>query len=113
MLEYALGYLNKENIKHYESDNYVYFAKGVSSVVEDILRGLVAVDSSVVLRGGQENVDAALKRLSFVRDFNPWYVVAGGNDTGDAMLPNHVAAIARHIDVASNRINDIMQSMEK
>ncbi len=113
MLEYALGYLNKENIKHYESDNYVYFAKGVSSVVEDILRGLVAVDSSVVQRGGQENVDAALKRLSFVRDFNPWYVVAGGNETGDAMLPNHVAALARHIDVASNRINDIMQSMEK
>ena len=41
------------------------------------------------------------------------YVVAGGNVVGDAMLPNHVAAIARHIDVASNRISDIMQSMEK
>ncbi len=113
MLEYALGYLNKEKIKHLDSDNYVYFAKGVSSVVENILRGLVAVDASVIQRGGQENVDAALNRLAFVRDFNPWYVVAGGNDEGDAMLPNHVAAIARHIDVASNRINDIMQSMEK
>ena len=39
--------------------------------------------------------------------------MAGGNVVGDAMLPNHVAAIARHIDVASNRISDIMQSMEK
>ena len=29
------------------------------------------------------------------------------------MLPNHVAGIARHIDVASNRISDIMLSMEK
>ncbi len=113
MLEYALGYLNKEKIAHFDSDNYVYFAKGVSSVVEDILRGLVAVDSSVIERGGKENVEAALKRLSFVREFNPLYVVAGGNDIGDAMLPNHVAALARHIDVASNRINDIMQSMEK
>ncbi len=113
MLEYSLGYLNKDKIKHFESDNYVYFAKGVVSVVENILKGLVAVDSSVISRGGAENVTAALKRLEYVREFNPMYVAAGGNDKGDAMFPNHVASIARHIDVASNRINDIMQSMEK
>ena len=113
MLEYALGYLNKDNVKHFDTDNYIYFSKGVVSVVENVLKGLVSVDSSVISRGGQENVDAALKRLAFVREFNPVYTFAGGNSRGDAMLPNHVAALARHIDVASNRINDIMQSMEK
>lgn len=70
------------------------------------------MDKEVVVRGGAENVQAALERLDYIRNFNPWYVVAGGNLSGDAMLPNHVAGIARHIDVASNRINDIMQSME-
>lgn len=113
MLEYVLGLLNDENISHFESDNNIYFAKGVATVVDDVLRGLIAVDSSVVLRGGSENVDVALNRLGYVRNFNPWYVVAGGNKSGDAMLPNHVAALARHIDVAANRVNDIMQSMEK
>lgn len=113
MLEFAVGTLNDENIGHFDSDNRIYFAKGVAAVVEDVLKGLIAVDSSVVERGGQENVTAALNRLSYIRDFNPMYIVAGGNAIGDAMLPNHVASIARHIDVASNRINDIMQSMEK
>ncbi|MGN1281003.1 MAG: DUF2333 family protein [Succinivibrio sp.] len=113
MLEYALGLLNDENISHLQSDNNIYFAKGIATVVDDVLRGLIAVDSTVIVRGGAENVEAALNRLGYVRNFNPWYVVAGGNKSGDAMLPNHVAAIARHIDVAANRINDIMQSMEK
>lgn len=70
------------------------------------------MDKEVVVRGGAENVQAALDRLDYIRNFNPWYVVAGGNTRGDAMLPNHVAGIARHIDVASNRISDIMLSME-
>ena len=113
MLEYALGNLNDENISHFDADNNVYFAKGIAAVVENVLHGLLAVDSSVVERGGQENVTAAINRLQYIREFNPMYVVAGGNVVGDAMLPNHVAAIARHIDVASNRISDIMQSMEK
>ena len=113
MLEYALGNLNDENISHFDADNNVYFAKGIAAVVENVLHGLLAVDSSVIERGGQENVTAAINRLQYIREFNPMYVVAGGNVVGDAMLPNHVAAIARHIDVASNRISDIMQSMEK
>ena len=113
MLEYALGNLNDENISHFDADNNVYFAKGVASVVENVLRGIIAVDSSVIERGGSENVDAALNRLNYIREFNPLYVVAGGNIVGDAMLPNHVAAIARHIDVACNRVNDIMRSMER
>ena len=113
MLDYALGTLNNEKISHFDSDNNIYFAKGVAAVVDDILRGLIAVDKEVGVRGGAENVQAALERLDYIRNFNPCYVVAGGNLSGDAMLPNHVAGIARHIDVASNRINDIMQSMEK
>ncbi|MGN0902361.1 MAG: hypothetical protein ACI4M9_03675 [Succinivibrio sp.] len=113
MLEYTLGILNDEKMGHFVSDNNIYFAKGVAAVVENVLRGIIAVDSSVVSRGGEENVKEALSRLTYIREFNPMYVVAGGNLTGDAMLPNHVAALARHIDVASNRISDIMSSMEK
>ena len=113
MLEYTLGKLNKDKISHFKADDDIYFAKGVASVVEDVLCGIIAVDSSVVERGGKENVEVALQRLDYIRNFNPWYVVAGGNDIGDAMLPNHIAALARHIDVASNRITDIRNSMEK
>ncbi len=113
MLEYALGNLNQEKIRHFDSDNIIYFSKGIASVVEDVLKGLLTVDDSVVSRGGAENVESALKRLSYIREFNPLYVTAGGNVIGDDMMPNHVAALARHIDVAANRISDIMQSMEK
>jgi hypothetical protein len=113
MLEYALGNLNKDDIGHFESDNIIYFAKGICAVVENVLRSIVACDYSVMERGGRENIDAALKRLSMIREFNPLYVTAGGDEVGDAMLPNHVAAMARHVDVTANRINDMMQSMEK
>lgn len=113
MLEYSLGILNDDEIGHFESDNAVYFAKGICSVVNNILIGLTAVDQSVVDRGGKENYEVALKQLDYIRVFNPVYVFAGGNAVGDAMLPNHVAALARHIDIASNRINDIMRAMEK
>lgn len=113
MTDYALGILNNEKIGHFESDNNIYYTKGICAVVSNVLRALVAVDSSVVERGGQENVDEALRRLDYVAEFNPLYCVAGGNEIGDAMLPNHVAALARHIDVANNRINDMLDSMEK
>lgn len=113
MLEYALGILNDDEISHFDSDNAIYFAKGIVSVVDNILIGLTAVDSSVIERGGKENYEVALKQLEYIRQFNPLYVFAGGNSVGDAMLPNHIASLARHIDVASNRINDIMRAMEK
>ena len=113
MTDYALGILNNEKMGHFESDNNIYYTKGICAVVSNVLRALVAVDSSVVERGGQENVDEALRRLDYVAEFNPLYCVAGGNEIGDAMLPNHVAALARHIDVANNRNNDMLDSMEK
>ena len=113
MTDYALGILNNEKMGHFESDNNIYYTKGICAVVSNVLRALVAVVSSVVERGGQENVDEALRRLDYVAEFNPLYCVAGANEIGDAMLPNHVAALARHIDVANNRINDMLDSMEK
>ncbi len=113
MLEYAVGILNNSEMGHMDCDNNVYYAKGIACVTANVLRGVLAVDSSVAARGGTENVDEALKRLTYVAEFNPVYVVAGGNDIGDAMIPNHVAAIARHLDVANNRINDMLASMEK
>ncbi len=113
MLEYVLGNLNKDNVGHFESDNIIYFAKGVCSVVENVLKGIIMCDSTVMERGGIENIDAAVKRLDYIRQFDPLYVFAGGNEVGDAMWPNHVAALARHVDIASNRITDMMLSMEK
>ncbi len=113
MLDYVLGILNNEKMGHFECDNNVYYVKGVVAVVTNVLQGLIGADSSVVSRGGEENVREALTRLNYASQFNPLYVLAGGNTVGDAMLPNHVAALARHLDVANNRINDMMQSMEK
>ena len=98
-------------IYNVKSDDVYQILKYCTSMLEYTLG--IAVDSSVVARGGKENVEVALQRLDYIRNFNPWYVVAGGNDIGDAMLPNHIAALARHIDVASNRITDIRNSMEK
>ena len=113
MIDYSIGILNNEQMSHFDADDNVFFTKGICSVVGNILRSLLAVDSSIAERGGQENVDEALRRLDYIAGFNPLYVVAGGNDAGDAMLPNHVAALARHIDVAGQRINDLMRAMEK
>ncbi len=113
MIDYSIGILNNEQMNHFDTDNNVYYTKGIMSVVGNILRSLLAVDSSIAERGGQENVEEALRRLDYVANFNPWYVAAGGNDIGDAMLPNHVAALARHIDVTGQRINDMMRAMEK
>lgn len=113
MTDYALGILNKENVGHFECDDNVYFAKGICAVVHNVLLAAVTADVSVGERGGADNVATALKRLRYINEFSPWYVVAGGNLRGDAMLPNHVAALARHVDVAGNRIKDIMTAMEK
>lgn len=113
MTDYALGILNNTDIGHMDADNNIYYVKGVAKVAGNVLRALIAVDESVVARGGAENVDEALKRFAYIDEFNPLYVVAGGNARGDAMLPNHIAAMARHLDVANNRLNDMMASMDK
>lgn len=113
MMEYALGILNDSDIGHFSADNNIYFAKGVAAVAGNVLKGISCVDSSVAGRGGAENLNEALKRFDYIARFDPLYVFAGGNAVGDAMLPNHVAALARHFDICSNRIADMMSSMEK
>lgn len=113
MTDYALGVLNNTDVGHFKTDNNVYYAKGVCAVTANIFRALIAVDSSVVDRGGTENVNEALRRFDMIEEFNPVYVMAGGNQVGDAMLPNHTAALARHIDVANNRIADILAAMAR
>ena len=113
MTDYALGVLNNTDVGHFKTDNNVYYAKGVCAVTANIFRALIAVDSSVVDRGGTENVNEALRRFDMIEEFNPVYVMAGGNQVGDAMLPNHTAALARHIDVANNRIADILSAMAR
>lgn len=113
MTDYALGVLNNTDVSHFKTDNNVYYAKGVCAATANIFRALIAVDSSVVDRGGIENVKEALRRFDMIEEFNPIYVMAGGNQVGDAMLPNHTAALARHIDVANNRIADILAAMAR
>ena len=113
MTDYALGVLNNDKMGHFSTDNNVYYAKGICAVVGNVLRALVAVDSTLSERGGAENLQEALQRLDYIAEFNPIYVMAGGNTVGDAMMPNHVAALARHIDVTNNRLNDMLQSMTR
>ncbi len=113
MMEYALGILNDSDMGHFSADNNIYFAKGVAAVAGNVLKGISCVDSSVAGRGGIENLNEALRRFDYIASFDPLYVFAGGNAVGDAMLPNHVAALARHFDICSNRIADMMSSMEK
>lgn len=111
--EFALGVLNANNMSHFKTDNNIYFAKGVCAVVGNLFRALLAVDSSVIERGGAENVNEALNRFALIEEFNPIYTMAGGNEVGDAMMPNHVAALARHIDIVNNRLNDILDTMAR
>ena len=113
MTDYALGILNDNNIGHFDVDDRIYFTKGICAVTGDIFRALVAVDASVAERGGIENVQEALRRFDYIDEFNPMYAMAGGNATGDAMMPNHVAALARHIDIVNSRLNDMLSSMAK
>lgn len=112
MTDYALGTLNDDTMSHFKTD-VIYYTKGVAAVTGNVLRALIAVDNSVVERGGQENVNEALRRLDYIAEFNPLYVMAGGNTVGDAMMPNHVAALARHFDILNNRLNDILSAMAR
>lgn len=113
MTDYALGILNDDQVGHFSTDNNIYYAKGIALVTGNILRAINAVDGSVAERGGAENVEEALRRFEYINEFDPLLVMAGGNVVGDAMIPNHVAALARHIDIANNRMNDMLSSMEK
>ena len=111
--ELALSYLNSSNIGHFSSDNAIYYAKGIAAVAANVVRAVAAVDASVATRGGEENLTEALKRFDYIAEFDPLYIFAGGNEIGDAMMPNHVASLARHFDIANNRLNDMLASMEK
>ncbi len=113
MTDYALGLLNDENISHFKTDDVVYFTKGICLVTGNVLRAINAVDVSVAQRGGEENLQEALKRFDYINEFDPTLVLAGGNVVGDALIPNHIAALARHIDVANSRLNDMLKTMEK
>lgn len=113
MTDYALGILNNTKIGHFETDNDIYYAKGVLAVTGNIFRALIAVDPSVVDRGGKENVMEALERFKLIEEFNPIYTMAGGNEVGDAMLPNHVAALARHIDVVNSQLDDMLKGLAR
>ena len=113
MTDFALGMLNDNNIGHFNSDNNIYFAKGVCAVTGNLFRALLAVDGTVVERGGAENVQEALKRFEYIEEFDPLYITAGGNKVGDAMMPNHIAALARHIDIANNRLTDILSALAR
>ena len=113
MTDYALGMLNDNNLGHFSADNNIYFAKGICAVTGNLFRALLAVDSTVSERGGLENVQEALKRFDYIEEFDPLYITAGGNTVGDAMMPNHVAALARHIDIANNRLADILSAIAR
>lgn len=112
MTDYALGVLNNE-LGHTSTDDAIYFAKGISAVTANVFRALIAADSTIVSRGGEENIKEALNRFMLIDEFNPIYVMAGGNASGDAMLPNHVAALARHLDVANNRLTDVLTALAR
>ncbi|MCR5085670.1 MAG: DUF2333 family protein [Succinivibrionaceae bacterium] len=113
IMDYGIGILNDQGVGHFRSDDVIYFTKGLCLVAGNVLRALGAVDDTLVTRGGDENLKEALAQFDYIEDFNPIYCFAGGNATGDAMMPNHVAALARHLNIANDRINDMMASMEK
>ncbi len=113
LMEYTLGVLNDVKVGHFQSDDVIYYVKGICRVVDSVLEGLIQCDNSLVERGGKENVDEVLKRFQMISKFNPVYVVAGSYGVGDSFWPNHIAAMARHIDIVSNRLSDIKKTMEK
>lgn len=112
-MEYLLGILNDDKVGHFRTDDVIYYVKGVTHVVDCVIEGLLQCDSSIVERGGKENVEELLKRFDMISRFNPIYVVGGSYGVGDGFWPNHIAAMARHVDVVSNRLTDVRQAMEK
>ena len=112
-MEYTLGILNDVKVGHFQSDDVVYYVKGVARVVDNVIEGLSLCDASFMERGGRENIEEVLSRFKMISEFNPSYVVAGSYGVGDSFWPNHIAALARHVDIVSNRLNDILRTMEK
>ena len=98
-MDYCLGILNDESISHFQSDDVIYYIKGVSWVVSNVLDALVDCDKSIRTRGGTENVDECKKRFQMISQFNPILCVAGSNGVGDSFWPNHIASLARHVEL--------------
>lgn len=113
IMNYMLGILNDTKVGHFSSDDVVYYVKGIAHVVDNVLQSMIACDSNVITRGGEDNVDECVKRFSMISRFNPIYVVAGSYGVGDGFWPNHIAALARHVDIVSNRLEDIRNALEK
>jgi hypothetical protein len=93
-----------------EIDDTIFYGQGAAIVARDMLAAISIAYADEFERGQLDRqVLAAIESLSAAAHFNPLFNMRGD---GDSMIGDHRAKIARYINEALRRIEDIYQALE-
>jgi hypothetical protein len=96
-------------VKWSDLDDVVYYAQGAAIVARDMLVTLRSTYHDELMKGGMDNMNAAIDSLNAVVTFNPYWVMRGD---GDSLFADHRSKISRYYSEAFRRIEDLVQSVK-
>jgi hypothetical protein len=110
-LDQPLGLLVQTNdeVPYSELDDRIYYTQGVILVIRDVLRAFIHLYPEVKEKGGEQNIQIALKEINQVCTFDPLIVLRGDHD---AIMADHRGKMARYLIAIRERINDLAQSIK-
>ena len=110
-LDQPLGLLVQSNddVSYSELDDRIYYTQGIILVLRDVLRTFIHLYPEVSEKGGEENIQIALKDMNQVCTFDPLIVLRGDHD---AIMADHRGKMARYLIAIRERINDLAQSIK-
>ena len=110
-LDQPLGLLVQSNddVPYTELDDRIYYTQGIILVLRDALRTFIHLYPEVAEKGGQENIQIALKDMNQVCTFDPLIVLRGDHDS---ITADHRGKMARYLIAIRERINDLAQSIK-
>lgn len=106
----VMGLLTEPNefVNYSDLDDRVYYAQGVTLVIRDFMKALVAAYPDIAEKGGTENLQAAFFAMDKICTFYPLFVWRGQHDS---MFADHRSKVARYTTTWTKRVNDIAQSV--
>jgi hypothetical protein len=110
-MDEPLGLLVQSNdeVKYTELDDHIYYTQGIALVVRDVLRMFIHLYPEVQKKGGEENINIALREMEQICTFDPLIVLRGDHD---AIMADHRGKMARYLISIRERINDLAQSIK-
>ena len=111
-LDQPLGLLVQPNdeVAYTELDDRIYYTQGVVLVLRDFIRTFVMLYPEVKEKGGEENINIALREMEQICTFDPLIVLRGEHDSVTA---DHRGKMARYLIHIRERINDLAQSIRR